>query len=325
MKKNLAMGTALVGGLILYPQIFGIYYTNLFLTFAILATYSVSFNLLLGYTGLFSFGHAMFFGAGGYGTALALTHIKGLSLLASVFIGLLAALALALILCPIVVRVSGAAFAMLHLAFGQLMYVLALKLRSITRGEDGIGGFPIPALNIPGMGTINMKDPINFYYFAIIVLGLSLYLMWFFTKTPFGQIQIGIRDNAKRIDYLGFKVPQSKAIVYVFAAAFAGISGSIYALFQNLISADGGLGILVSFAAIINTLVGGIGSFFGPVWGAAIMQILQEITTRYTDRVELVEGLILILVIMFAPTGFIGFLRWIKESLFAKAWAEKIP
>ena len=117
---------ALVAVLAIYPKLFGIYYTNLFVTFAVFAIFSVSFNLLLGYTGLLSFGHAMFFGAGGYGTALALKHIPGLPLLPAVLFGLVAAAILALILCPLVVRVSGTAFAMLHLAFGQLLYMLAL-------------------------------------------------------------------------------------------------------------------------------------------------------------------------------------------------------
>ena len=151
------------------------------------------------------------------------------------------------------------------------------------------------------------------------VLGLSLWIMWFFTKTPFGQIQVGVRDNAMRVDYLGFKVPQTKAVVYVVAGAFAGVAGSVFALFQNLIAADSGFGIMLSFAAVINTLVGGLGSFFGPIWGAAIMQILDEVTTRYTDRVELVAGLILIVVIMFAPTGFAGFLRWARQKWFTAA------
>ena len=313
--------------LALYPKVFGIYYTNLFVTFAVFAIYSVSFNLLLGYTALFSFGHAMFFGVGGYGTALALKHIAGMSLLGALGIGLLSAMIFAAILCPIVVRVTGSAFAMLHLAFGQLMYILALKLRNITGGEDGIGGFPIPPFNIPGIVSINMKAPENFYYFAIVVLGVSLWLMWFFTKTPFGQIQVGVRDNAMRIDYLGFKVPQTKAVVYVVAAAFAGVAGSVYALFQNLISSEA-LNVLKSFAPITMTMVGGLGSFFGPVCGAAIMQILEEVTTRYTDRVELVAGLILVLVIMFAPMGFMGGVRMLKQKWLArsapKAKMEKV-
>ena len=300
------------------PALFGPYYTNLFVNFAIFAVFSVSLNLLLGYTGLFSFGHAIFFGAGGYATALALKHVSGMALLPALGAGVLAAIVLALILCPIVVRLSGTAFAMLHLAFAQVIYVLALKLRGITGGEDGIGNFPIPPLTIPGLASFPMKDsPENFYYFAIAVLGLSLWMMWFFTKTPFGQIQLGIRENAKRVDYLGFRVPQSKAVIYLASAAFAGVTGSIYGLFHNLVSADGALGALVSFAPIINIMIGGIGSFLGPVLGTAIFQIIEELVSRVTDKVELVMGLTLVLVIMYAPMGVLGVARALKQEWFA--------
>ena len=312
--KQWVLWIVVLAALVFYPRVFGIYYTNVFISFAIFALFAVSYNLLLGYTGLLSFGHAMFFGVGAYGTALALERVEGMPLIASVLIGALAAIVLALILCPIVVRVSGTAFAMLHLAFGQLMYVLALKLRGITGGEDGVGGFPIPALNIFGIGSIDMADPLNFYYFAVVVLGLSILFLWFFTKTPFGSIMIAIRDNAKRVDYLGFKVPQSKAIIYTVSGCFAGVAGSIYALFQNLISADDGFHVMVSFAPIIMTMVGGIASFFGPLLGAGIFGIIEELTSRYTERVELVMGLILILVILFVPTGFMGLINFVKQK-----------
>lgn len=300
--------------LAVYPKLFGIYYTNVFVTFAIFALFAVTLNLLLGYTGLLTFGHAMFFGAGGYGTALILTHMKGVSLSMALMTGFLSAVGLALILCPIMVRVSGTAFAMLHLAFGQLMYVLSLKLRSITGGEDGIGGFPIPPFIIPGIVSIDMKVPANFYYFAIAVLGASIWMLWFFTKTPFGSIQVGVRDNAMRIDYLGFKVPQTKAVVYIVAGGFAGVAGSISAMFHNLVSADGALHIFNSFFPVMMTMIGGVGSFFGPICGAAIFQVIEELTSRYTQRVELVVGLILILVIMFTPMGFVGILNSIKQK-----------
>ena len=317
--KNWIIWSAVLIFLIFYPKIFGIYYTNVFIIFAIFSLFAVSYNLLLGYTGLLSFGHAMFFGVGGYGTALALEHIEGMHLIVSVFIGALAAIVLALILCPIMVRVSGTAFAMLHLAFGQLMYVLALKLRGITGGEDGVGGFPIPELNIFGIVAIDMTDPLNFYYFAITVLGLSVLFLWFFTKTPFGSIMVAIRDNANRVAYLGFRVPQSKAVIYTISGCFAGVAGSIYALFQNLISADDGFHVMVSFSPIIMTMVGGIGSFFGPIMGAGIFGIIEELTSRYTERVELVMGLILILVILFAPLGFMGFINFMKQKVFKAA------
>lgn len=309
--------------LILYPQVVGIYYTNIFMSFAVFAVYAVSLNLLLGYTGLLSFGHAIFFGIGGYGTALALKHIEGIGLFSALGVGMLSAAILALILCPVVVRVSGTAFAMLHLALGQLFYVLALKLRNITGGEDGIGKFPIPDFSIPGIVSVTMKDsPVHFYYWAIVILGLSLWLMWFFTKTPFGQIPVGIRDNAKRIDYLGYKVPQSKAVVYVISGAFAGISGAVFGLFHNMVSADGSLGIMMSFAPIMSTMIGGMGSFFGPIWGTVIFQLLEELITRFTDRVELVTGVILILVIMFAPKGLAGFITMLRQKYFPGAAAN---
>jgi branched-chain amino acid transport system permease protein len=297
-----------------YPRLFGPYFTNVFVTFAIFALYGVSFNLLLGYTGLLSFGHAMYFGAGGYATALALTHIEGCPLLVALLIGLLGAVALSIVICPIVVRVSGAAFAMLHLAFGMLMHTLALKLRSITGGEDGLGGFPVPPFNIPGVISIEMTNPMNFYYFAVVVLGLSLWILWFITKTPFGQIMISVRDNAKRVDYMGFKVPKTKAVGYSFSGGFAGLAGTVYAMFQDLISADGALGIGNSFQPILITLVGGMGSFFGPIWGSAIFAFIEEVTTRYIQQVELVMGLILIIVIMFFPKGFTGLLGLIREK-----------
>jgi branched-chain amino acid transport system permease protein len=302
-------GVAALAILLAYPWLFGIYFTNSFVTFGIFALYSVSFNLLLGFTGLLSFGHAMFFGMGGYGTALALTHIKGLPLLPALALGVAAAVALALLLAPIMVRVGGTAFSMLHLAFGQLMYVLALKLRAITGGEDGIGGFPIPPFSVPGLLTVDMKVPANFYYFAVVVLGLSVFSLWFVTRTPFGCVIVGVRDNPNRVAYLGFRVPHTKAVVYLLSAGFAGVAGSVWALFQNLISADGALHILTSFTPVLMTMIGGVGSFFGPILGAAIFGVIGELTSRYTERVELVVGAILILVIMYAPLGVTGMLQ----------------
>jgi len=302
------------------PKFAGPYLTNVFVHFAIFALYAVSYNLLLGYTGLFSFGHAMFFGTGGFATALALVHIKGCSLLVALLMGFFSSVTLAMVLCPIVVRVSGTAFAMLHLAFSMLIYTLALKLRKITNGEDGVSGFPIPAFNIPGVISFDMKDTTNFYYFAIVVIGISLWLLWFVTKTPFGQIMISVRDNAKRVAYMGFKVPQTKAMVYAISAGFAGIAGAILALFQNVISPDLALGPGTSFQVILITMVGGVGSFFGPIWGSAIFTLLQEFTSRYMAHMtELIMGVILIVVMLYFPRGFAGVLALIGSKMFGQS------
>lgn len=301
--------------LALVPHIVGVYFANVVVHFAIFALYAVSFNLLLGYTGLFSFGHAMFFGVGGFATALALVHIKGLPILAALFLGFFAAVVLALILCPIMARVSGTAFAMLHLAFSMLIYTFALKLRNITNGEDGISGFPIPPLNIPGVISFDMKDTTNFYYFALAVIGISLWLLWFLTKTPFGQLMVSIRDNPKRVSYMGFKVPQTKALIYVISGGFAGIAGSVLALFQNVIAPDLALGPGTSFQVILITMVGGVGSFFGPIWGSAIFTVLHEFTSRYIKEVEMLMGAVLIVVMLYFPRGFAGVLALIKKKV----------
>ena len=274
--------TLLGVGLLLIPKIFGIYYTNFFVGFAIMAIFSQSLNLELGYAHLLNFGHAMFFGIGGYGTAMVLTHVPGMPLLGAFVVGVLAAAFLALLLCPLIVRVSGMAFAMLHVAFCMLLFMLALKLRAFTGGEDGIGGFPLPAFSIPGIISLNMKDPLKFYYFAIAILFLSMWLMWFFTKTPFGQVMLGIRDNPDRMDYLGFKVPQSKGLIYIVGGLFAGVAGSIYALFQNLISPDA-INIVTSFMPVLMVMMGGLGTFAGPILGAGIYQVVEEIARHYTE------------------------------------------
>ena len=304
--------------LLFAPKLFGIYYANVLVLFGIFSLYAVSYNLLLGFTGLLSFGHALFFGGGAYATAIALTRIEGLPLIPAILIGGLTALILACITSPLLVRVSGTAFAMLTLAFGQLMYVICLKFRDITGGEDGVGGFPIPSLNIPGVVSIDMTDTTNFYYFAMTIICLCIWVLWFFTKTPFGQLMIGIRDNAKRVDYLGFRVPHTKAVVFLVSGWFAGIAGTIYALLQNLVSTDGVLTAFMSFYPIMMAFVGGIGSFFGPIYGSAILMIMDELITAYTERVELVTGAVFIVVVLYVPMGFAGFLSYVRIRFFNK-------
>src|SRR4030042_884738 len=175
------------------PRLVSFYYLNFFAAVAIFSLYAVTLNLMLGYMGVLSFGHAMFFGTGAYATALALTHIQGFPLLLAVLIGGLAGGVLALMLSPLLVRVSGTAFAMLTLAFGQLIFVVALKYREVTGGEGGIGGYPIPPFNIPGVVSVDMTDQINFYYFAIAIVAICVFILWFYTKPPFGSLGVGVR------------------------------------------------------------------------------------------------------------------------------------
>ncbi len=311
------------------PGIAGSYYINVLVLTGIFALYAASFNLLLGYTGLLSFGHALFFGGGAYATAIALTHVQNLALLPAILIGGLAAVVFALLTSPLLVRVSGTAFVMLTLAFGQLMYVFCLKFRSITGGEDGVSGFPIPPLNIPKIISIDMTDPFHYYYFAMLIIAASLWILWFFTKMPLGSVMVGIRDNPKRIEYLGFKVAHTKAVIFIISGFFAGIAGALYALLQGLVSTDGVLTIYSSFAPIMMIFIGGLGSFFGPIYGSAIFTILDELVTAYTEHVELIIGIVFIMVVMYAPTGFVGLLAYIRAKLVGRyaflSFLEKTP
>ena len=305
-----------------FPRVFGIYYINFFAAFAIFSLYAVTLNLMLGYMGVLSFGHAMFFGTGAYATALALTHIQGFPLLPAVFVGGLAGGLLALILSPLLVRVTGTAFAMLTLAFGQLIFVLALKYREVTGGEDGIGGYPIPPLHIPGVASIDMTNQINFYYFAVAVVAICLFILWFYTQTPFGNVVVGVRDNSVRLDYLGFNLSQTKAINLIVCGAFAGIAGAVHALLQKLVSTVGVLDISTSFAPIMMAYIGGVGSFFGPIIGSGVLHLLEDLVIRFTQRIGLVNGVIFILVVLYAPTGLVGLFGAAKGKWFHRGKAS---
>jgi branched-chain amino acid transport system permease protein len=301
-----------------YPLITNIIFTNLFIRFAIFAVFAASLNMLLSFTGLLSFGHAMFFGVGAYATALTLEHVDNIGLITSIGIGALAGFFLALIVSPILVRSKDTAFALLTLALNQLLFVACLKLRKITYGEDGVGGFPIPDFVIPGFLSIDMVRPMNFFYLTIIVCALSLFLMWYVTRTPFGSVMTGIRDNPDRVNYLGFNIPLSKTIMFVISGFFAGTAGALFALFQNLVSPDGVFHVMNSFTAIMMVFVGGIGTFVGPIVGAAVMTGLEELAVRHTEKIFLINGLLLISVVMFFRSGFVGLYALAKAKWFSK-------
>jgi branched-chain amino acid transport system permease protein len=302
---------------VIVPHVVGIVYTNIIVTFMLDAVFALTVNLLMGYTGLVTFGHAMFFGLGGYAAALALKHMPGFPLIGVIFVSGLAAFVLSCAVAPLLARVTGTAFAMLTFGFGQLMYVICLKFREITGGEDGIAGYSTPPIHL-GFTNVNLTDPTNFYYFSLIVLGAVTFLMWWLVNTPFGTVIVGIRDNALRVHYLGYRVKHSKALVLIISGTLAGFVGGVYALFHHQVSTDGVLTIFVSFYPLMACYVGGIGFFFGPILGAGILQGIDVLISRYTERIDLVNGIIFILVVMFLPMGTIGIYLSIKEWVLKK-------
>jgi branched-chain amino acid transport system permease protein len=314
MKRHLLWLAGGLAALAVFPLVSGPLYTNLVVRLAIEALLAVSLNLLLSYTGLLSFGHALYFGVGAYSAALILTHLEGVPL---VLISGLAAALVGLVLSPLLVRVRATAFTMLTLAFGQLMFVLCSKFREVTGGEDGIMGWTTPRLSLPGLFSLDVTKSVNIYYFAVTLCCLGILAMWYFTKTPMGSVMISIRDNQKRVDYLGYRVAPTKAVIFCFSGFFAGLAGAVYAVFNNLVSVGGVLHIMVSFQPLMAILLGGIGTFLGPILGSGLLLFLEEATQAYPELALMISGIIFILVVMFLPGGAIS------SGARLRAWWQK--
>jgi branched-chain amino acid transport system permease protein len=299
------------------PRVFSVFTADIFVYFGITVLFAVSLNLL-AYCGLYSLGHALFFGVGAYTTALGLLHIEGLSLLSALLLGGLVSSLMGLILSPLLVRVSGVYFTLLTIALNQIMYAICLKFYEVTSGENGIAGYPIPPLNIPGIGLFDMGNKTYFYYFAILLIVIGIWIMWFVTKTPLGGIMLGIRDNQERVTYLGFRVPVAKTIIFVISGFFAGIAGSFFALWLNVVDPMSTLHLVhVSILTFLAILVGGLGTFIGPFFGVGIIVLFDQIILNYGQTANMVIGLVTIVYLLYAPRytpwGIMGIYERIKH------------
>jgi len=300
---SLAVGAILAVLAILFPYLLPKFQLRMLNEIIILTLFAMTWKMLLNEGGMFSFGHAAYFGLGAYGSVLGWIHIKGLSFMSGVLLGGLLAGLVGLILGAFLVRMSGTYFALLTFAFNQLIWAIAWKWRDVTGGDDGLGKFPKPDL----LG-ISMKDPANFYYVSVISIGICLFICWYFIKTPLGNVVMSIKSNEERAKFIGFNVNASKMIFLTILGFFAGISGALFAQFQEFISTttiDMGMSTNVLFMAFI----GGIGYFWGPVIGSGIFVYLSEYLSSFTDRWEFFFGLIFVSIVIFAPQGLMGIIR----------------
>lgn len=304
-KKNFYLSIAIASAVlvILFPYILPRFQLRMVTEIIILALFAMTWKMLFNEGGMFSFGHALYFGVGAYSSALAWLHIKGLSFISGTLLGGLVAGLMGFILGAFLVRMSGTYFALLTLAFNQLVWAVVWKWREVTGGDDGLGKFPKPDL----LG-ISMKDPANFYYLSLFIVGISLFLFWYFPKTPLGNILRCIKSNEERARFIGFNVSASKLILLTMMGFFAGISGALYAQFQEFIATstiDLGMSTNVLFMAFI----GGTGNFWGPLLGSGIFVYLSEYLSSLTDRWELIFGVIFVVIVMLAPQGILGIFK----------------
>ncbi len=291
--------------LILAPFFLSIIQIRMLNEIAYFALFAVSYNLLFGYTGLLSFGHATFFGLGAYATALSLKHLTGINIFHSIiFAGLIGALGGAIIgfFC---VRRKGAYFALLTLAFNQFLWAIAWKWRTVTGGEDGIGKIvPKNAINL-AIFTFDPTKTESIYYLTIGVVLICFYLVWFLTKTPLGNTIQAIKVNEERAGFLGYNVNFSKLLSFTISAFFAGIAGSLFALFQDFV-ATSCIDMAMSTQVLFMAFLGGTGSFFGPILGAAIYVYFTDWVSSLTDRWEFILGVLFIILVLYFHRGFIG-------------------
>jgi branched-chain amino acid transport system permease protein len=288
---------------LLVPLLPGKFWTIVSTEILIFGLFALSFNLLYGYMGQISFGHAAFFGLGAYATAIVFMRFKTaggeistLDFFLSLLAGPPAAALGALIVGFFCVRLTGIYFAMLSLAFGELLFYIVFSWYSFTKGDDGIQGILPP---------LYFQDAVHYYYLTLAIVIAALLVMWRITESPFGYIMRTLRDNQRRAAFLGINVRLHMLMNFVIAGAFAGLAGALWGPFSRSVS-PGLLGWQESGIAVFMTLIGGAGSFVGPLLGAVIYTLLQAVVTMFTSYWPLTIGTIILLIVLFVPGGVLG-------------------
>lgn len=282
------------------PLVLRRYHMNMLTEIILFALYAVSYNLLLGYAGLLSFGHAMFFGTGAFTTAVALIHIPGLSLWTAILLAILATTVVAFLIGGLLLRTKGSYFALLTLAFNSLFYAVATKWHSITGGDDGLS-ITRPSLNL-GFTTVKMASIANFYYLTLVLVGAAIVFCWYFTRTAMGQTVLLMRENEERMKFLGYNTHISRLLLFTFTGAVAGLAGCFYTLHFQFVSISA-ISIDMTTAVLLMTFVGGTRTFWGPILGAFVYILLQNYLSNITDRWPIFMGLLFIFMVLVIPGG----------------------
>jgi branched-chain amino acid transport system permease protein len=270
----------------------------------IFGLFALGFNLLYGYTGLLSFGHAAYYGLGAYGTGIALAKLKVGSLWLGLGSGLLLAAVGGAIVGFFCLRRRGIYFAMLTLAFAQLLYFIGFHLADWTGGDDGLRGIPQLALGL-GPWKYSIESTLGFYYFSYVLVALAVALLKRILDSPFGAVLRAIRENSSRAVACGYDVDRVKHLSFVFSAGFAGLAGALDALRLTVVPIES-LYWTTSGQVVMMTLLGGAGTFFGPFVGATTFLVLEERLSLITESWPIVIGAIFSAFVLFLPKGIWG-------------------
>ena len=273
----------------------------------IFGLFAMSLDLLLGYTGLVSFGHAAFFGVGAYVAGIVGIYI-GPEIYFTLPAAILAAALAALVIGFFSIRTAGVYFLMITLAFSQMIYAAAFKA-PFAGGSNGLAGIPRPTLG----GGFGSNDSTAFYYLVLAIVLLSYVLLARLVASPFGKSLRGIKENESRMRAVGYNVQRYKLAAFVIAGAFAGLAGALRAQFNFFVAPDT-LYWTTSGIVLVMVIIGGAGTLIGPALGAALVQVLQNLISSYTDRWPLLLGAIFILFVLYAPKGMMGIVEQLKPK-----------
>lgn len=310
--RTLAWMGAAAAALVAAPYLLPPYQLRLVTEGIVFSLFAVSYNLLLGYGGLLSFGHAMFFGVGAFATAICLNALPGVSCLVAAGLGTLAALLAGLVVGSLLLRVKGTPFALLTLAFNALFFAIGVKWHTLTGGDDGLNVVP-PKLNL-GLAVLDPGKGPDMYYLTLIVLGAALFFCWRFTATAMGHSVLLLRENEERMRFLGYNTNVTRLVLFVFVGGLAGLAGSFYTLLNAFVSLDA-ISIDNTTKVLLMTFLGGTGSFSGPILGAFFYTYVQDYLSNLTDNWQLIMGVLFIGMVLFAPGGLSGLGQGIASRL----------
>ena len=290
--------TIIVILLIILPFVFP--FTELATEILIFALLAVAFNLMLGYAGLLSFCHASLFASGAYTMGILLVRFD-----INVFLGILAGAAVGAIIALIIGWISiqrhGIYFAMLTLAFNEVIYFTIFELKDLTGGDDGLRGIHRPDVGI-GSLSFSILEPMAFYFFVLVIVVLSILIIRRITNSPFGSVFLAVRENEQRAESVGYKIRDYKIVAFVVSGFFSGIAGALYCMHIKYVA--------LSFChwslsgeVVMMSLVGGIGSLYGPILGAGLVTVMQDFFSTIWDRWLLILGAVFVIFVMFFQGG----------------------
>ena len=268
---------------------------------------AMSSDILIGYTGMVSFGHSAFFGLGIYGAAAALLTVKPANLWLALLYGLVAAGVVAAFVAYFSTRLREIYFSISTLVFSQIFYVIIFTWTDVTGGENGLN-FSQPPFSIPGLVSARFT-PTTLHWFVLAVVTLSYLALRRVTQSPFGKVLQAIRENEPRTRAIGYHVERYKIVAVMLSGLFAGLAGVLYAV-QNKFAAPDFVLFFVSGDVVIFNVMGGMGTLVGPVAGAAFFLLLREVFSRVlTENYLIPVGIIFTLMVIFMPQGLLGFAR----------------